>query len=140
MHRAAGPGHRDGDRTRRLFQGNLTRKIAAAGASGRQVNRAADGRVPGKRDFGRGQESPDLRVMRRIGRALDEDRLGQIELPRDPLHLRGCQIVDIFDDGQRIARTGPVGEHGSGRSTISGRRPSGDIPEKISPCASSRSR
>jgi hypothetical protein len=67
------------------------------------VDGAADGWVAGERYLGGGKEDAHLGGVGGVIGRLDEDRLAEIELPRDGLHLRGGQPVRILNDGQRIA-------------------------------------
>lgn len=104
---AAPDPHRD--QAGRLLQHQVAVEIAHRAGRG-QMDRAADRRMAGKGDLGCREEDAHPCGMGRIGRGLDEDRLGQVELAREGLHLRRAQPVGLKDDGQRIARKGPVGE------------------------------
>jgi hypothetical protein len=71
--------------TRPATSSSVTRSAVLA----RQVDRAADGRVPGEGDLGGRKEDAHLGGMGGVVGRLDEDRLAEVELPRDGLHLRG---------------------------------------------------
>jgi hypothetical protein len=104
----------DGDQSRLLLQHHLGLEIPRPGSGRRQVDRATDGWMPGEGNLRGREKDADPRGVGRVARALDEDRLGQVELAREDLHLAGRQVIRAEHDGQRIAREGPVGEDVAG--------------------------
>ena len=76
----------------------------------RQHEGGADIGMAGERQLGLGREDAHLgRVRGLLGRQ-HEGRLGEVELGRDRLHLRGLEALRIGDDGQRVAAESAVGE------------------------------
>ena len=101
--RIGGTGQGDGDKACDLFE----RDMAAALP---EMDRAADGGVAREGDFRARGEDADLGGVTGIVGGVDEDRLAEVELARQRLHFRVRQRVCAFDDGQRIAGEGRVGE------------------------------
>ncbi len=74
-------------------------------------DRGADARVAGERQLGLGGEDPGP-IGRRRGRGREhENRLGEVELASQRVHLIAGQIGGSVDHGQRISRERAVGEH-----------------------------
>jgi hypothetical protein len=71
---------------------------------------ATDGRMTGERQLFPRREDTHVCGVVGIGGCAEEDRLGEIELARDGLHLRVAEIVRVPDDGERIAGEARVGE------------------------------
>ncbi len=71
----------------------------------------ADGGMPRERQLALGCKDARARGVHGIARALQEDRLGQVELARDGLHLRVIEIVGIANDRQRISAEPLLCEH-----------------------------
>ncbi len=76
----------------------------------REQDRGADGRMAGEGQLALRREDAHARRVRRVLRLQHEDRLGQVQLARDRLHLLGVERIGIADDGQRIAAEAAIGE------------------------------
>ena len=111
----ATPHNDNRHQARDLFQRDLGLEIAGWMRIGGQVDGTADGRMTRKRDFCRGEENPDFGGMGRVIGRLHENRLAEIELSRDGLHLRRAQPVRRFDNRQRIPGESGLGKHVIGR-------------------------
>ncbi|GAA3258546.1 hypothetical protein GCM10010532_109490 [Dactylosporangium siamense] len=72
---------------------------------------AADARVPGERQLRAGREDPDPVGGLGHRRRYHEDRLGEVELAGDRLHLLTGEIPGVEHDGEGVAGEGAIGEH-----------------------------
>ena len=63
--------------------------------------------MPGERELARGREDPHPHVPVGLGR-VDEHRLGEVHLPREPLQLRLRDLPRVGEDGELVARERPA--------------------------------
>ena len=72
--------------------------------------RGADRRVPGKGQLLRGSKDAEVAGISWIPRRLYEDRLGEVELGRDPLHFVLGQFGSLGEHRELIPAEGTIGE------------------------------
>ena len=65
--------------------------------------------MPGERQLDARREDADPRVAARLGRQ-HEDRLGQVQLARQPLHLLVVELAPVGEDRERVPGQRRVGE------------------------------
>ena len=65
--------------------------------------------MPGERQLEPGREDPDARVAAVLGRE-EEDRLGDVQLARDPLHLLAGERLTVREHAELVPLERGVGE------------------------------
>jgi hypothetical protein len=110
-----------GHHANRLLEPEDGRVEAAGPVVEGEQNRSADGGMTGERKLPRRREDAQAGAVTLVLRRQDEDRLGEVELARDPLHALGIEAISVEHHGQGVSGQGLVRENVEGDETAAHR-------------------
>ncbi len=102
------PSRSSSDRARRPLP--VSSRISPSWSGPARTNAEPSVGMPGERHLDARREDPDLRVGVLGRRRVDEDRLREVHLAREPLERLLGELARVGEDGELVARERRVGE------------------------------